>query len=75
MKTDSVVVFFVILLQDALISCVDSLAYMFQSFSQNKRTPSYLAYNVVWFTNCSWIGQLQAFKQLERYLDYGKRHL
>jgi hypothetical protein len=41
---------------------------------RKKHQPSYLAYNVVWFTNCTWLEQLQAFDQLVSYLDHGKTH-
>jgi len=32
-----------------------------------KVKPTYLAMNMYWFTNCSWMQQLIAFKQLDRY--------
>jgi len=34
---------------------------------RKKFKPSYLAVNMDWFTNCSWIEQLIAFKQIDRY--------
>jgi len=34
---------------------------------RKKVNPSYLAVNMDWFTNCSWIEQLIAFKQIDRY--------
>lgn len=39
---------------------------------KKKFEPSLLAYNVVWFTNCSWLEQLYCFKELDQYLDKGK---
>ncbi len=32
-----------------------------------KETPSLLSHNIVWFTNCNWISQLEAFKQTSLY--------
>jgi hypothetical protein len=29
--------------------------------------PSLLAHNIIWFTNCNWISQLEAFKQTSLY--------
>jgi hypothetical protein len=34
---------------------------------RKKYNVSLLAHNVDWFTNCSWMQQLIAFKQLDRY--------
>jgi hypothetical protein len=52
-----------------------SLCNAFDDCFKKHKEPSYLAYNVAWFTNCSWLEQLQAFKQLDNYLDYGKTHV
>lgn len=44
--------------------------YLFANklFIKEKRIkPSLLSFNVVWFTYCSWIDQLLAFKHIERY--------
>ncbi len=35
--------------------------------NKSKLTPSLIAYNINWFTNCSWCEQLIAFKQIDRF--------
>lgn len=39
---------------------------------KKKTTPSYLAHNIAWFTNCSWLEQISAFDQLSEWLYQGK---
>jgi len=39
-------------------------------YFRKKVEPSLLAVNVDWFTNCSWIEQLLAFKQIDQYTTY-----
>lgn len=39
---------------------------------KKQQTPSLLAYNVAWFTTCSWLEQLHAFDQIDNWLDTGK---
>ena len=34
---------------------------------KKKEKPSLLAYNIVWFTNCSWVDKLISFKHIDRY--------
>ena len=68
MKATTLTEALTIMLQDSVFGIFGSLrdAYM-RLFV--KQTPSYLAYNVVWFTNCTWIEQLYAFDQFDMYLD------
>jgi len=39
-------------------------------FRYKKTQPSLLALNVSWFTNCGWIEQLTAFKQIDIYYTF-----
>jgi hypothetical protein len=39
-------------------------------YFHKKVTPSFLTLNIDWFTNCSWLDQLLAFKQIDRYLAF-----
>jgi len=41
-----------------------------KKIKQPKHPPSLLAYNVTWFTACTWVDQLIAFKQIDNYLTY-----
>lgn len=65
----------IVFLQDLLISCNTTFADL-KSFIKKFKTkpvePSYLAYNIIWFTNCSWLEQIWAYKQIDTYLDKGK---
>ena len=58
-------------IQQGLQRIVESvILYFTEDFpfrKRNKVTPSLLAMNMNWFTNCSWREQLVAFKQLELY--------
>lgn len=47
------------------------IAAWMKSFKRQP-TPSLLAYNVVWFTTCTWIEQIYAFDQLDGWIDTGK---
>jgi len=59
------------LFQDIVFSA-DELFKRF-SFIKNKPTPTLVAYNVIWFTDCSWLERIQAYGQLRRWLDYSTR--
>jgi len=50
------------LLTEALILAIAEFPYV-----HKKITPSLLALNIDWFTNCSWLSQLIAFKQIDAY--------
>lgn len=41
--------------------------YLNDNFNKKVKNPSLLAYNIVWFTNCSWLQQIIAFDQLFLY--------
>ena len=60
------------MLQDFAM-CLEDALKVFSFLKRRQNEPSYLAYNVVWFTNCSWLEQLSAFKQLDCWYDYSKR--
>jgi len=36
----------------------------------NKQRTTLLAHNMMWFSNCSWLDQLEAQKQTYRYISY-----
>jgi hypothetical protein len=36
----------------------------------NKQQTSLLGHNMVWFSNCSWLDQLECQKQTYRYISY-----
>ena len=57
----------VIIFQDFILSIVDTYKHY-----KHKPKPSLLAYNIDWFTNCTWVEQLYSFKQINEYLDHGK---
>lgn len=60
-------------MKNSLMLLVADSAYFFMdilSFKKNKATPSLLAYNVHWFTNCNWVEQLVAFDQINDYITY-----
>ena len=44
----------------------DAVSY-FMQFGRPKPVPSLLALNIDWFTNCSWVDQLLAFKQIDEF--------
>jgi hypothetical protein len=67
-KTNSCKEAIIIILQDTLYGIIDWL----KSYKR-KKNPSLLAYNIDWFTNCTWLEQIQAYKQIYLYLDYGKQ--
>jgi len=60
------------MLQDSFFGLYDALSDAYKRLFCKNPTPSLLAYNVSWFTNCGWIEQLQAFQQIDMYLDRGK---
>lgn len=74
MKVDTVTDCIVAMIQDSFFGIADALADVYKRLFSAKATPSLLAYNVHWFTNCSWIEQLWAFQQIDMYLDQGKCH-
>jgi hypothetical protein len=49
---------------------LDSLYGFHYLINKPKTETSLLAYNVNWFTNCSWLEQLYCFKQLDGYITY-----
>lgn len=51
------------ILIEALILAIVEFPYF-----RKKVDPSLLALNIDWFTNCSWVDQLLAFKQIDYYL-------
>lgn len=58
-------------IQQGLQRMVESvILYFTEDFPFRKRkkaTPSLLAMNMNWFTNCGWTEQLIAFKQIDQY--------
>lgn len=46
------------------------ILYFTEDFPFRRRKniePSLIAYNIDWFSNCTWIDQLIAFKQIDQY--------
>ena len=50
------------LLIEALILTIMEFPYC-----RKKVSPSLVALNIDWFTNCGWVDQLLAFKQIDHY--------
>jgi len=57
----------IIMFQDIILALIDTIKHY-----KRQQQPSLLAYNIDWFTNCSWLEQIYSFKQLDKYLDDGK---
>lgn len=55
-----------VLFQDAILYFIESPIFI----RRKKTEPSLLAINIDWFTNCSWVEQLIAFKQIDEYYAY-----
>ena len=49
------------IVESLLLSLFDNKLFI----KAKKAQPSLLSLNTVWFTNCSWVEQMQAFKQLD----------
>jgi hypothetical protein len=55
----------------AIISMMlDSMFGIYYALTSRNVKPTLLAYNVDWFTNCSWVEQLESFKQLDHYITH-----
>jgi CRISPR/Cas system type I-B associated protein Csh2 (Cas7 group RAMP superfamily) len=59
-------------MKDYLLAIVESLYHLINDYLpfKKKPKPSLLAMNIVWFTHCSWLEQLIAFKQISRYYSF-----
>ncbi len=53
---------------DLMLDFIESIKDLKQYIVRGtKPVPTLIAYNVFWFTNCSWCDQLIAFKQIDRF--------
>lgn len=57
----------IIMFQDIILALIDTIKDY-----KRKQQPSLLAYNIDWFTNCTWLEQIYSFKHINDYLDNGK---
>lgn len=49
---------------EQLLVCI---ANAIEKYNNKDTSPSLLAHNIVWFTNCGWVEQITAFKQIDIY--------
>jgi hypothetical protein len=55
-------------LTDMFLDTIEGIDRAYSTITRKpKPQPSLLTYNVDWFTNCTWIEQIIAFKQLDIY--------
>ena len=58
-------------LTDMLLDTVEGIERAYNAILRKRQPkPSLLAYNIDWFTHCSWREQIVAFKQLDIYYAY-----
>ena len=38
-----------------------------EQYNNKDKQPTLLAYNIAWFTDCSWLSQINAFRQVDLY--------
>lgn len=50
-------------IEPLLVCILDAI----ERHKSKNESPSLLAYNIGWFTNCNWFSQINAFKQTELY--------
>jgi hypothetical protein len=59
------------LIADLMLETAEQLQALISKLKREpKPTPSLLAYNIDWFTNCTWLEQLISFKQIDTYYTY-----
>lgn len=72
MKVVNITEAITVMFQDSFFGIVDAIVDAWNRLFRRQTNLSLLACNVVWFTNCTWVEQLYAFQQIDKYLYQGK---
>jgi hypothetical protein len=58
-------------MKNFLLFVIESIIIWLENvLPRQKHTPTLLGYNIVWFTECTWVDQLLCFKQIDRYVAH-----